>query len=44
MPFSSLAYTEILDGTQGLPAALYRFETAAHRDSAHDSFYQLRFC
>jgi hypothetical protein len=44
MAFSSFACFEILDGTQGLPASLYNFETAASRDGAYDSFYQLRFC
>jgi hypothetical protein len=42
MAFSSRAGTEILDGTQGLPASLCRFEIAAGRDSGYDRFYQLR--
>src|SRR5439155_676276 len=44
MAFSSLACTEILDGTQRLPASLCRFETAVRRGGVHNSFYQLRFC
>ena len=43
MALSGLAWAEILDGTQGL-TSLRRFETAARRDGAYDSFYQLRFC
>jgi hypothetical protein len=39
MAFSSLACTEILDGTQGLPASLCGFETNARRDGAYDGFY-----
>jgi hypothetical protein len=38
MAFSSFACIEIFDGTQGLPASVYSFETAARRDGAYDSF------
>jgi hypothetical protein len=39
--FSSRAWPEILDGTEGLPASLCRFETAARCRGGGGSFYQL---